>query len=78
MISNIELRSEDCLDIQRYTHKRIEEKFVVKLGPELTQLKDKFLKVIDTLIHHQFILKVINLFNINISDNFIEYKTSCF
>jgi Fanconi anemia group M protein len=46
MISNIELRSEDCLDIQRYTHKRIEEKFVVKLGPELTQLKDKFLKII--------------------------------
>ena len=64
MISHIELRSEGCLDIQRYTHKRTEEKFVVKLGPELMHLKNKFLEVIKTEIHHLRIL---------ISDHFFTH-----
>lgn len=45
MISHVELRSEESLDLQPYIHKRKEEKVVVKLGEELTRLKDRFLEV---------------------------------
>ena len=45
LVSNIELRSEDSIDIKPYTHQRQVEKIVVKLGDELEFFKTKFLRV---------------------------------
>ncbi|KAL1428097.1 hypothetical protein MTO96_016990 [Rhipicephalus appendiculatus] len=46
MISHVELRTEDSLDIQAFTQKRTIEKVVVPLGEEIGELKNKFLGVI--------------------------------
>ena len=46
LISNIELRTDDSLDIQPYTHERKIEKIVVPLSEELLTARDKYLKVI--------------------------------
>ena len=45
LISHIELRSEDSIDIRPYTHERRLEKVVVPLGEELTSIKDQYLHV---------------------------------
>ena len=45
MISCIELRAEDSPEVKKYTHTRSIEKLVIKLGPEITELKEKFYKV---------------------------------
>ncbi|XP_049526391.1 uncharacterized protein LOC119457781 [Dermacentor silvarum] len=50
MISHVELRTEDSLDIQEFTQKRTIEKVVVPLGEEITELKNKFLGVIRTYL----------------------------
>ena len=44
-ISQIELRSEDLFDIQRYVHERQVEKFVVPFQGEILEIKTAFLKV---------------------------------
>ena len=44
-ISQIELRSEDSFDIQRYVHERQVEKFVVPFQGEILEIKTAFLKV---------------------------------
>ena len=44
-ISQIELRSEDSFDIQRYVHERQVEKFVVPFQGEILEVKTAFLKV---------------------------------
>ena len=45
LISHVELRSEDSIDIQPYTHERKVQKVVVPLGQELTDIKTKYLQV---------------------------------
>ncbi|XP_050036244.1 Fanconi anemia group M protein [Dermacentor andersoni] len=50
MISHVELRTEESLDIQEFTQKRTIEKVVVPLGEEITELKNKFLGVIRTYL----------------------------
>ncbi len=45
LVSNIELRSEESVDIMPYIHQRQVEKIVVKLGDELEFFKTKFLRV---------------------------------
>ena len=44
-VSQIELRSEDSFDIQRYVHERQVEKFVVPFQGEILEVKTAFLKV---------------------------------
>ncbi|XP_064485099.1 Fanconi anemia group M protein homolog isoform X2 [Ornithodoros turicata] len=46
LISHVELRTEESLDIQRYTQDRTIEKVVVPLGQQLGLIKDRFLGVI--------------------------------
>lgn len=50
MISHVELRTEESLDIQEFTQKRTIEKVVVPLGEEIGELKNKFLVVIRTYL----------------------------
>lgn len=45
LISHIELRTEDSIDIQGYRHERKIEKVVIPLGDELNNIKEKYLKV---------------------------------
>ena len=45
-IGQIELRSEDSFDIQRYVHERRVEKFVVPFEGEILVVKTAFLKVL--------------------------------
>ncbi|XP_067894964.1 Fanconi anemia group M protein isoform X2 [Heterodontus francisci] len=47
MISQLEVRSEDSLDIQRYSYQRHVEKFVVPLGAELIAIQCLYLQVLE-------------------------------
>lgn len=44
-VGHIELRSEDSIDIQRYSHERKVEKIVVPLDGEILGVKDSFARV---------------------------------
>ena len=41
----MELRSEESLDIQPYTHNRLVEKVVVSLGDDIARIKASYLRV---------------------------------
>ena len=45
LVSHIELRTEDSIDIKPYTHERKVEKVVVPLGEELTSVKEEYVQV---------------------------------
>lgn len=45
LISNIELRSEESIDIRPYTHERKVEKIVVPMGEELSEIRTKYIEV---------------------------------
>ena len=45
LISHIEIRTEESIDIKQYSHERIVDKVVVPLGEELTKIKDKYVHV---------------------------------
>ncbi|XP_078262838.1 Fanconi anemia group M protein isoform X2 [Rhinoraja longicauda] len=47
MISRLEVRSEDSIDIQPYSHQRYVEKFVLPLGPELIAIQSLYLQVLE-------------------------------
>ncbi|XP_032883240.1 Fanconi anemia group M protein isoform X2 [Amblyraja radiata] len=47
MISRLEVRSEDSIDIQPYSHQRHVEKFVLPLGPELIAVQSLYLQVLE-------------------------------
>ncbi|CAH1790773.1 unnamed protein product [Owenia fusiformis] len=50
LISCIELRTEDSLDIQPYTHERKVEKVVIRLDDELKAVKEQYMKVLTVYI----------------------------
>lgn len=51
MISHIELRSEESIDVRQYVHQRRVEKVVVSLDGEIKEIRSAFLKVM--LWQHQ-------------------------
>ena len=52
MISHIELRSEESIDVRQYVHQRKVDKVVVSLDGEIKEIRNAFLKVI-LLIQHR-------------------------
>ncbi|XP_060685277.1 Fanconi anemia group M protein isoform X1 [Hemiscyllium ocellatum] len=48
MISHLEVRSENSLDLQPYSHQRQVEKFVVPLGTELIAIQSLYLQVLES------------------------------
>ncbi|BFZ07881.1 hypothetical protein BsWGS_10920 [Bradybaena similaris] len=50
LISHIELRSEDSIDIRTYTHERKIDKIVVPLGEELSGLRLKYIQVMTCVV----------------------------
>eukprot|EP00057_Strongylocentrotus_purpuratus_P017531 XP_011672005.1 PREDICTED: LOW QUALITY PROTEIN: Fanconi anemia group M protein [Strongylocentrotus purpuratus] len=51
LISHIEIRSEDSIDIKQYVHERKVEKIVVPLGDELKQVKEQYLQIIKVFVN---------------------------
>lgn len=47
-ISKIEVRNEESPDIVPYVHSRSIEKVIVPLGPEIAQVRDRFLTILST------------------------------
>lgn len=45
LISHIELRSDESIDIQQYNHGREVNKFVLKLTDEINKIKNAFVNV---------------------------------
>ena len=45
LISHIEIRTEESIDIKQYSHERKVDKVVVPLGEELTRIKEKYTRV---------------------------------
>ncbi|GFO07356.1 ATP-dependent DNA helicase mph1 [Plakobranchus ocellatus] len=45
LVSHIELRTEDSIDIKPYTHERKVEKVVVPLGEELSAVKEQYIQI---------------------------------
>lgn len=45
LISRIELRTEDSIDIKPYSHDRKVDKIIIPLGEEITLIKNKYIQV---------------------------------
>ncbi|CAG4991774.1 unnamed protein product [Parnassius apollo] len=46
-IAHLELRTENCIDVAPYSHSRKINTVVVQLGPELTQLRQQYVEILD-------------------------------
>lgn len=46
-IANLELRSEECIDVARYSHSRKINTVIIPLGTELTHLKQRYVEILD-------------------------------
>ncbi|XP_060801684.1 Fanconi anemia group M protein [Amyelois transitella] len=46
-IAHLELRTENCLDVAPYSHARKINTVVIKLGPQLTQLRQQYIEILD-------------------------------
>ncbi|XP_061468630.1 Fanconi anemia group M protein isoform X2 [Rhineura floridana] len=60
LISHIELCSEDSPDIQPYSHERQVEKCVVPLGKELAEVRNAYIKVLETFAGRLIRLRVLS------------------
>ena len=45
LISKIELRADDAIDIKRYTHTRSVDKVIVKLTEQIIDLRERYFSV---------------------------------
>ena len=45
LISHIEIRADDAIDIKQYTHTRCVEKVVVKLTKQILDLRERYFTV---------------------------------
>ncbi|ESO87655.1 hypothetical protein LOTGIDRAFT_127429 [Lottia gigantea] len=59
LISHIEIRTEDSIDIKPYTHERKVDKVVVPLGEELNKVKTKYIQIMDVVIKRLNKLRVV-------------------
>ncbi|KAL4238941.1 hypothetical protein ACF0H5_003645 [Mactra antiquata] len=50
LISQIEIRTEESIDIKQYSHERKVEKIVVPLGDELSKVKEKYVHIMDAVV----------------------------
>ncbi|XP_072895713.1 Fanconi anemia group M protein isoform X2 [Hemitrygon akajei] len=71
MIAHLEVRSEDSVDVQPYSHQRHVEKFVIPLGPELTAIQSLYLEVLQTFTRR--LLKTGTLFHKEVG-NLTKYQ----
>ncbi|XP_053206455.1 Fanconi anemia group M protein homolog [Panonychus citri] len=65
LISKIEYRSEESLDVQKYTHNRRVETIVVQLDEELTYYRDRLLSIIEENLKTLVKRKAIGSYDLN-------------
>ncbi|XP_015792090.1 Fanconi anemia group M protein homolog [Tetranychus urticae] len=65
LISKIEFRSEESLDVQKYTHNRRVETIVVQLDEELSYYRDQLLKIIEENLKTLVKRRAINGYDLN-------------
>ncbi|CAG9795286.1 unnamed protein product [Diatraea saccharalis] len=46
-IAHLELRTENCIDVQPYSHSRKINTVIIPLGPELDQLRQQYVEILD-------------------------------
>ncbi|XP_070571081.1 Fanconi anemia group M protein-like [Ptychodera flava] len=51
LISHVEIRSEESIDIQPYVHERKVEKMVVKLDEEIKEIKDRYVQILSIYVN---------------------------
>ncbi|XP_045535011.1 uncharacterized protein LOC106720779 [Papilio machaon] len=64
-IAHLELRTENCIDVAPYSHSRKISTVVVQLGPELTQLRQQYVDILDGYARR---LKQLNILQQNIGN----------
>nr|XP_011437583.2 Fanconi anemia group M protein [Crassostrea gigas] len=50
LISHIELRTEDSIDIKQYSFNRQVDKIIVPFSQELTEVKNRYIKIMDVIV----------------------------
>ncbi|CAK1598578.1 unnamed protein product [Parnassius mnemosyne] len=64
-IAHLELRTENCIDVAPYSHSRKINTVVVQLGPELTQLRQQYVEILDVYARR---LKQLNILPQNLGN----------
>jgi ERCC4-related helicase len=49
-ISHVEIRSENSIDVSSYTHRKNIKSMVIPLGPELTEIRSRFIEILDPYV----------------------------
>jgi fanconi anemia group M protein len=52
LISHVEVRSENSIDVSPYTHKKFIKTEVIPLGEQLTRIRDEFIQLIDPYVRY--------------------------
>ncbi|XP_028172868.1 uncharacterized protein LOC114361855 [Ostrinia furnacalis] len=75
-ISHLELRAENCIDVAPYSHSRKINTVIVPLGPELTQLRQQYVEILDSYARRlkQFNILPQNLGNLSKGRIVMLYK----
>lgn len=71
LISHIEVRWENSIDVSPYTYKKNIKTVVIPLGPELTAIKDKFIEILDPYVRKLLDYGVISGSTSNLSRNWL-------
>ncbi|XP_050669308.1 Fanconi anemia group M protein isoform X2 [Leptidea sinapis] len=64
-IAHLELRTEICIDVAPYSHSRKINTVVIKLGPELSQLRQQYVEILDGYARR---LKQLNILPYNLGN----------
>ncbi|XP_013138967.1 PREDICTED: ATP-dependent DNA helicase MPH1 [Papilio polytes] len=64
-IAHLELRTDNCIDVAPYSHSRKISTVVVQLGPELTQLRQQYVEILDGYARR---LKQLNILQQNVGN----------
>ncbi|XP_013164853.1 PREDICTED: Fanconi anemia group M protein isoform X2 [Papilio xuthus] len=64
-IAHLELRTENCIDVAPYSHSRKISTVIVQLGPELTQLRQQYVDILDGYARR---LKQLNILQQNVGN----------
>ncbi|XP_038223071.1 Fanconi anemia group M protein homolog [Zerene cesonia] len=75
-IAHLELRSENCIDVAPYSHSRKINTVIIQLGPELTQLRQRYVEILDSYARRlkQFNILPQNLGNLSKGRIVMLYK----
>lgn len=74
LISHVEIRWENSIDVSRYTHRKNIKTVVIPLGPELTAIKNRYIEIVDPYVRQLLDYGVINGSVSSLSKNLLIMK----